>query len=426
MKKYLKNLYSIAIITSVVMAVWLVSTTHIALAGEENNHEVKNINQAPGSQALGRALDNTDLYRVMVRSVDIKKKHIEKHSNVKSKLIEKRIEKGLEYLHEKQLPNGQFPSYISYSQDMSNGINMSMLFDTAFIAHTLNLAGDFNDEDTVQTMKTKTMNFLMENKESHGVWKVRGKSEPAYPPDTDTTAIAFSALIESGVNINDETLDYMLGFRTSEGVFYTWINSEEWLQYFKDLDPSSPFYEFYIRVKNNDIEPTVNADVLYAYSLRNRPQSGVIRYLNGIAENKTFINGTLYYPSPYVFTYLVTKAYSEGSVKELEPSIANIKDFIISTQKPDGSWGNDLNTALATVSLLNTGYEGKPLDEAIEHILDSQSKNGTWSSHAFYNTGTTPPLYYGSQELTTSFNLEALIKYKNTIDDKNRRTKDMD
>ncbi len=425
MKKYVKTLYSIAIVTSVVIAVLLVSTAHIVMAGEENNHEFKNISQCPGSKALGRALDNTELYRSKVKSLDIKEMHIEKHSNVKSKLIEKRIEKGLEYLHENQLPNGQFPSYISYSQDMSNGINMSMLFDTAFVAHTLNIAG-YHNGDTVQAMKTKTVNFLMENKESHGVWKVRGKSEPAYPPDTDTTAIVFSTLIESGVNISDETLDYMLGFRTSEGVFYTWINSEEWLQYFKDLDPSSPFYEFYIRVKNNDIEPTVNADVLYAYSLRNRPQSGVIRYLNGIAENKTFINGTLYYPSQYVFTYLVTKAYSEGNVEELEPSIANIKDSIISTQKPDGSWGNDLNTALATVSLLNTDYEGKPLDKAIEHILDSQSKNGNWSSYAFYNTGTTPPLYYGSQELTTSFNLEALIKYKNTIDDKHRRTEDTD
>ncbi|MDD5616440.1 MAG: hypothetical protein PHH85_09580 [Candidatus Methanoperedens sp.] len=140
------------------------------------------------------------------------------------------------------------------------------------------------------------------------------------------------------------------------------------LQY---LDPSSPYYAM---LKKNNIEPNVNVDVLYAYSLRNRPQSGVIRYLNGIAENKTFINGTLYYPSPYVFTYLVTKAHSEGNVKELEPSIANIMDFIISTQKPDGSWGNDLNTALATVSLLNTGYEGKPLDKAMECILDGQNK----------------------------------------------------
>lgn len=344
----------------------------------------------------------------------------ENHLAIKSKVLEKRIERGLEYLHENQLPDGRFPSYVSYSSDMSDRTNVSVLFDTAFIVHTLNLAEDMHNEEIVQDMKIKAVAFLLDNKELHGVWKYKGKAVPAYPPDCDDTSIAFSALVESGVNISDETLDYMLNFTTPEGMFYTWINSDEWLQY---LDPSSPYYAM---LKKNNIEPNVNADVLYAYSLRNRQQMGVVRFLNSIAGNKSFLNGTLYYPSPYAFTYLVTKAYSDGNVRELEPSIVNIKDYILTTQNPDGSWGSDLNTALATLSLINAGYEGKHLDKAIERILDGQNKDGSWSINTFYIAPISPPLYYGSQELTTSFNLEALIKYKNTIDDKHRRTKDTD
>lgn len=378
--------------------------------------------QGPGSQALGRALDNTDLYREMVRSLKINNssKHNVKRSTAKSKLIEKRIEKGLSYLHENQDPSGQFFTYNSNSSDLTNETKIYSVFDTGFIVHTLNLADDRENGAVAEEMKTKAAAFLLDNMEEHGVWKFRGKSLQMYPPDTDDTSIVFSALVESGVNISNETLDYMLNYRTQDGVFYTWINSDEWLQW---IDPTSPFYQW---VKINNIEPNVNADVLYAYSLRNRPQEGVIRYLNEVAQNKSFLNGTLYYPSPYVFTYLVTKVYSDGDVRDIEPSIANIKDYILTTQRPDGSWGNNVDTALATVSLLNMGYEGKPLEKAVDYIVKHQNKNGSWTKYAFYIAPTTPPLYYGSQELTTSFNLEALIKYKNTIDDKHRRTEDTD
>lgn len=326
-----------------------------------------------------------------------------------SKIIDKRIKKGLHYLYESQLPSGEFPTYASFSPDISNGRNETVVFDTGFVLHTLSLTENKHTEKIVQEMKTRAIAFLLDNMETHGVWRFWGKSVKGLPPDTDDTAVVFAALVESGVNISDEPLDYMLNYTSPDGVFYTWINSEEWLH------PSNPYYAIF---KRNVTDANVNADVLYAYSLRNRTQSGVIRYLNDIAENKSFVNGTLFYPSPYVFTYLVTKAYSDGGVRELEPSLVNIRDYVLATQKPDGGWGNDLDTALATVSLLNTGYDGAHLDKAIEHILDNQSKNGSWSIYAFYVAPSpiSAPIYYGSSELTTSFSLEALIKYNKMKD----------
>ncbi|TRZ88804.1 MAG: hypothetical protein D4R88_06965 [Methanosarcinales archaeon] len=332
---------------------------------------------------------------------------VKENSVTKIKIIDRRIEKGLSYLHEKQLPSGEFTTYISYSPDISNGKNISVIFDTAFVLHTLNLVDNENTKEKVKEMKTKAVNFLLDNRDSHGVWRHEGKYITQYPPDTDNTAMAFAALVESGVNISNESLDYMLNFRTPDGVFYTWINSDEW------LNTSSPYYN---KFKTNDIDANVNADVLYAYSLRNRTQGSVVRYLNEIAENKSFLNGTLYYPSPYVFTYLVTKTYSEGRIYGLEPSIDNIRHYLLSTQNRDGGWGNDLHTALATISLLNIGCKGKPLEKAIEHIQNTQKKDGRWGIYAFYLAPSSPIVYYGSQELTTSFSLEALIKYKKTID----------
>lgn len=151
---------------------------------------------------------------------------------------------------------------------------------------------------------------------SHGVWRFYG-NDHFIPPDIDDTSVAFAALVESGVNISDESLDYMLSYRNPDGIFYVWINSEEW------FNSSNPLYNK-TEIRMNEIDPVVNTDALYAYSLRRRRfQSEIISYLNDVVENKPFVNGSTYYPSPYVFTYLVTKAYSDGNVKELKPSRDN-------------------------------------------------------------------------------------------------------
>ncbi|MCZ7381422.1 MAG: hypothetical protein O8C64_07625 [Candidatus Methanoperedens sp.] len=318
----------------------------------------------------------------------------------KNKIIDRSIENGVTYLHGSQLPSGEFPSYISYYPEMSPRQYISLVFDTAFIVHTLNLIDNENTEEMVDEMKSKAVAFLLDTKLSHGVWRFTGKNQTELIPDTDDSAMAFAALVESGVNISNETLDHMLNYTTQDGIFYTWINSDEW------FDSTNPYYDYY---NINVIDANTNANILYAYSLRNKTQSGIIRYLNNIAENRLFLNGTLFYHSPYSFTYFVTKDYSDGGVRELEPSLVNIRDYLLTTQKPDGSWGNDLDTALATVSLLNMGYEGQHLKKAINHILSSQRKDGSWDAYAF---DIWPPIYYGSQELTTSFSLEALIKYR--------------
>lgn len=325
----------------------------------------------------------------------------------KSKLIDMKIEKGLNYLYENQLPGGEFPVYLSLSPDMTQSVlAVSTPFDTGLIIHTLNIAD--NNKEIVNEMKNKSIIFLLNNMEQHHVWRFFGRND-YIPPDIDTTSVVFAALIESGVDISDESLDYMLNYRTTDDIFYTWMNSEEW------ISPSNPYYNLpFLKV----IDHNVNINALYAYSLRNRAQNGVVEYLKKIIKNESFIDGSEYYPSPYVFTYLITKANFEGNFKELKPYLNDIKKYLLRTQNPDGSWGNDLETALAVNSLINIGFEGNQLEKAIENILYNQEQNGSWGLYNFYiqpEDSLRPTTYYGSRELTTSINLEALIKYKKEI-----------
>lgn len=344
-----------------------------------------------------------------------------RHVITNSKFIDQKIDKGLNYLYENQFPSGEFPTYLSLSHDMSNiedketifG-NVPIIFDTGLILHTLNLADNKYVENMhskmIYKMKNNATNFLLDNKESHSVWRFFGKNH-YIPPDVDDTSVVFASLVESGTNMSNESLDYMLNYRNSNGIFYVWINSEEWLY------PSNPFYNKQ-SMRLNEIDPGVNTNALYAYSLRKRTQNDVINYLNDMIENESFVNGSSYYPSPYILIYLITKAYSDGNVKELDPSIDTIKRYLLKTQDHDGGWKNDINTALATTSLINLNYRGKHLKKAIEHILNNQNENGSWDIYSVYTQpgdALHATIYFGSYELTTSFSIESLIKYKNYI-----------
>lgn len=103
-----------------------------------------------------------------------------------------------------------------------------------------------------------------------------------------------------------------------------------------------------------------------------------------------------------------------------------IRNYLLRTQEPYGSWGNEINTSLAAVSLLNLGYRGKTVDDAIEYLLNSQRNDGGWRIGSLHGGGYTYPnglkvnFYWGSEEITTALSLEALSKYSDMHNMKNK------
>ncbi|SNQ61929.1 prenyltransferase/squalene oxidase repeat-containing protein [Candidatus Methanoperedens nitratireducens] len=325
------------------------------------------------------------------------------------KEVDTSIENSISFLKERQLPSGGFPAYISKSPDMSNSVYIPLVFDTSFILHALNFV-DLNSE--ADGIKSKLVEYLLANKEDPGVWRFYGKNpiippdsyllvDPYIPPDLDDTSVAFASLRENGIPVEDDGMEYALNFRAPDGLFYTWMNEEKW------LNKSDPLYFYY---KQNDIDIVVNANMLYALSLDGKQAPEVSGYLNSYIANNSFTDPTIYYNDPYIQLYMFTRAYADGHVKDLEPSMPVIRRYLLSTQKPDGSWGNEINTSLAAVSLLNTGYKGKALDNAIEYIMSTQRNDGGWAEIGV-STGGIWPVYIGSEDFTTAFSLEALGKY---------------
>ncbi|CAG1009824.1 MAG: terpene cyclase/mutase family protein [Candidatus Methanoperedens sp.] len=331
----------------------------------------------------------------------------EKHGRYEE--VNRAIEKGIMFLESKQLQSGEFPVEFSFDPEMEYIVNDSIfnhtIFGSAFILHALSYV---KPSSQVNNIRNRSISFLIDNMEPPGVWSYGGKYYYS-PPDSDDTALTLSALEENGVRINDSSLRFMLNFRTDEGLFHTWMIEDR----SNISDPHSNLYAL------DDVDASVNAYILYAYAFNDMQIKEVSRFLNNFTKNKLFINGTPYYPSQYAFIYRLTLAYA-GGAKGLDSAIPTVREYLLDTQKTDGSWGNNVENGFAAVSLINIGYEDEALDKAINHILSTQKDEGSWPRAVFYvgwpssyESHLGPVPYFGSEELATGISLEALGKYKN-------------
>ena len=114
---------------------------------------------------------------------------------------------------------------------------------------------------------------------------------------------------------------------------------------------------------------------------------------------------------------MVSRAF-QNNITLFRESRGKIIKSILSLAKKSNVFHNELETALALNTLFNFNYSGEEIDFLVSHLLKRQSKNGSWKKAVFFLGPpfwflATPPRYryYGSEELTTAFCLEALKNY---------------
>jgi len=305
------------------------------------------------------------------------------------------VAKGSDFLDQNQLYSGEFRSYVSKDEAMESVASVdSCTFVTSCILCSLS----FVDDPGLTAMKHAAFKFLIEEMKPPGVWKYFSQRYPILiDPDLDDTALASFVLRDLHPHIQaGRNLDIILGHRNSDGLFFTWM---------KDAN------------ETNDVDAVVNANVLL-YLGETEETRVVSDYLNAIITDHRESETYYYYLDDLALHHAVSRAYFNG-VKSLEA----VKDSIISRtaarQRGDGSFGNELLTALALCSLFNYSCDDMILVErGIDHLMDSQRGNGAWPRRAYY-AGPLPSgpyeAWYGSEELTTAFCLEALTRYQALI-----------
>ncbi|HEX8116787.1 MAG TPA: hypothetical protein VF521_05905, partial [Pyrinomonadaceae bacterium] len=267
----------------------------------------------------------------------------------------------------------------------------------------------------------KSLRFFVDEMEGPGLWRYwtkRHQYHSVIPPDLDDVACVSYVLRRHGVEFPDN-LPLVLANRSPGGLFYTWLTPRPRMPalpaYWRAVLPQllSPLKLYYFwranESKPQDVDCVVNANVLL-YAGERVEARPVVDYL--IDSLRRGVEGCCdkWHLNPFMFQYAVSRCYREGFA-----ALGAIRDEsvarIVAASKPDGAFGeNVLDTALAACALLNWGAAPTELERAFKHMLEAQRQDGSWPRAVLYYGG--PKKYYGwgSEELTTGFCLEALIR----------------
>ncbi|MEK7094339.1 MAG: hypothetical protein AAB903_03305 [Patescibacteria group bacterium] len=313
--------------------------------------------------------------------------------------IELATKNGLKVLLMNQLPHGEIPMQfcIEGLSESRCGSDRTPLF-TSYTLVALHQLKDYSD---VQTIAAKGVAFLKLEMTSSSMWRyvyrphwynlrpdIVDQRDGGVLADFDSTALASLALDLYDKTPNNKEL--FQTHRNNEGLLYLWERRIDGTQ-------------------NEEIDCGAVANSL-SY-LADFSDVNSCNYLKtNLEKNKSC---SLYYENGPVLDYFVGYAYVRtGSCLGDTRSI--VIERVLSRQKFDGSFGNDMETAMALSTLLRLQYDQATLKKSVAWLLDRQEKSGLWSrQNLFHFNEVNGGRYtFGSEELTTALVLEALFLYR--------------
>ena len=284
------------------------------------------------------------------------------------------------------------------------------------------------------------------------------------PNDADTTSATYMALayvnsINTGEKISDfkvpqETLNTFNTFRDLDrsAHYYNWLDGIKktgaYLTWFQnEKDPSMPKgitarpdKGTRIPFGKNDVDCVVNANVMrLLQSTNNADQPGYkdsCQLLNLVINKYKQRQCGIYYPNSYAVYFTISNVYKAGATC-LEDSREKAVQFIIQTQKDDGSWDNEpgigrtdnvQSTALALNALLNYVEKGNQqyrfaIQSAVTYLLRRAKYHGDeqiyWDGEVFFSAVAQArnTVLWRSDSYTTALVALALVKAQNFLRD---------
>ncbi len=302
------------------------------------------------------------------------------------------IQNGLDFVAVSQTPTGGF---VTDSWRVDNPKEIEPV-DATFTASQILFSVSFcSDSATGRGTCNRAVAYLLAQQQSNGLFPYYGKATPkTISPDVDDTSLAWAALKRSGQSIPTETLSAVRANMNEAGVLNTWIGDRSRL----------------VAVDTGELDAVVNSNALLMFGSVGETIDSVCKFVLANAENEQFRHGSPYYESPVAFTHAFSRAFADGGAHCLGEAADKIRAATLSLQKPDGGWGDDLETAEGVITLLNLGYRGDALDRGVRAILARQNSDGGWALTTVYR-GIGVPMRYGARSITTAACVEALTKY---------------
>lgn len=313
------------------------------------------------------------------------------HGGVSAVNVDTAIQSSLKFLKTVQRPFGEFPSVICNEKDLIVCEQDYSPFPTTFVMDVLvRIEGE-----AAVSMVENGLRYLLSLIEPGHLWRYWTPSSPRrdiVTPDLDVTACVRAVLILYGKRLSWDFTTFSRN-QTPQGAFYTWTQ---------------------MAPRFNVIDCAVNANILYYFTLERAIPVSLVDFLEKNLSISRVRASNVFYETPLAFYYHMARAIrAEPKLKSLSYPI--IKE-VMTLRRPDGSFGNTLESALAaaTLVMLKT-HVGKIERQAVKHVLSHQLANGGFPQSAFYHGPqgcTTTCRYFGSEALTTAIALDALQTYR--------------
>ena len=323
------------------------------------------------------------------------------------------IKKGVYFLRQAQLEDGEFITLASANQQLVNGTFDSSPYATSLILYCLS----FLPQAEIKDINQKAISFLLSQIEGPSIWRYWSKkhqTHKALPPDLDDICCISYVLKQHHIDIPSNK-EILLASRDENGLFYTWLvprktASPEIKMTVSQHVGTNEIISVLVTNSINDIDSIVNTNVLF-YLGDTAETKAASDYLINIIEQNLEIESTDYYIDPYTLYYMISRAYWSGvsSFGKIQKAIIN---KLVSKIFKSNSWTNELEAALAICTMINFQETDNFLLQTINFLLDRQGQDGSWPAATMF-IGPAP--YYGSAELTTAYCLEAIARYQSLL-----------
>jgi hypothetical protein len=325
------------------------------------------------------------------------------------------IDRALDHLAARQHPSGEFPllRWQPRAPETST-LPDTTPFSAAVIARCLAVS----DDPRARRIVAGATRFIRQLMEPGGVWRycpndgARGR----FPADVDTIACCSGVLRGAGIPMPDNR-PLLLANRDRRGLFHTWITPRR-----APLDPVfwRVAFGYYLRpvqavrwwrlgeASPSDVDAMVNASVL-AYLGHDHATEPVVDWLTEIVRSGAEASDR-WYMSPFSFQEMLSRSYRAGVT-----ALRSVRDesirHLCAAANPDGSIGeSSLDTAWAVCALLNWDGGEDVAAAGAAHLRRTQHSDGWWVRSPFFWGGPSREWAWGSDEVTTAYCVEALLR----------------
>lgn len=325
--------------------------------------------------------------------------------------LEQSLVQAIEFLTDNQLEDGEFPTYGNDAQSETD----SSPFVTALVLYSLSFLAWDSFQNKVKSVTDQGLKFLVREMEQGGLWRYwssKNKRHAEIPPDLDDICCISHLLKLNNLPV-PKNRSIILGNRDRAGLFYTWVVprslqslSLNFITVGKALSHSEQLWQL---TKKDDVCCVVNANVLLYLGKTPQTEQSLEYVIDTVLSGKEE-ERSAFYSHKLSFYYMLSRAYFNG-VTSLNVVKTPIITQIGNLRQADGSYGNELLTALAICTLINFNYVVPSLDKAIQFLLNAQQSDGSWPRIPMYG-GQLDKNFFGSAALTTGFCVEALARYR--------------